>query len=289
MFAKLLKHEWKANSKLLGLLTLATLGIGVLATILLRVLVNYGDALGESDNILLNMLMVSMSMGLLFALVALCLYAVGVQILLLYRFYKHKFTDEGYLTFTLPVSVPQIFWSSFVNMIIWLVISVVTVLAVIFLAILFGTATEGLVNGDIFQVIGEMLDLLSMLDWDMMLEEAFGPVAGASAVCYGLQMLITPFYALIVPMACITVGAVLAKKHKILASIGVYYGLNMVVSIASSMVSLIPSIFYTFHESADGSGYLLVMSLLSLVLTAGLTVGGYFVTTYLMKHKLNLP
>lgn len=288
MFAKLLKHEWKANSGLLGLLTLAALGIGVLGAMVLRVLVNYGQALSESENVLLNMLLVSLSMSLLFIFVALCLYAVGVQFILLYRFYKHKFTDEGYLTFTLPVSVNQIFWSSFVNMAIWLAISLVTVFAVIFLVILFGTAKEGLVNKDIFQILEQLRMWIDMVDWGSM-AEALGAGYHVAGGLYLLQLLLSPFYALIVPMACITVGAVLAKKHKILAAVGVYYGLNMVVSIASSMMTVIPSIFFTFNPNSDGSGYFLTVTLLSFLLTAGLTVGGYFVTTYLMKHKLNLP
>ncbi len=288
MFAKLLKHEWKANSGLRGLVTLAALGSGGLGTMVLRVRVNYGEALGNSENVLLNMLLVSLSMGLLFALVALCLYAVGVQFILLYRFYKHKFTDEGYLTFTLPVSVTQIFWSSFVNMVIWLAISLVTVFTVIFLVILFGTAEQGLVNTEIFQIVEQILTWISIADWESM-AEVFGPGYDVAGIFYLLQMLITPFYALIVPMACITVGAVLAKKHKILAAVGVYYGLNMVVSIASSMMTMIPSIFFTFNPNSDGSGYFLTVTLLSFLLTAGITVGGYFVTTYLMKHKLNLP
>ncbi len=286
MFAKLLKHEWRANSKLLGGLTLAALGVGVLATVLLRVMMNYGDLLSESKNPFMNLLMIGMGLSLLFSLVSLCLYAVGVQLILLYRFYKHKFSDEGYLTFTLPVTTTQIFWSSLVNMLIWMAISLVTMVAVIFLVILFGTATTGLINTDVFRGIGRLLDLLGMMDWQMMMEEVFGPAAGASMVCYVLQLLVSPFYALIVPMACITVGAVIAKKHKILASIGVYYGLNMVVSFANSMTGMMPSVFMS---SNAGSGqYLFLMALLELMLTVGITAGGYFVTTYLMKHKLNL-
>ncbi len=287
MFAKLLKHEWRSNSKLLGGLTLAALGVGLLATILLRVMYNYGEALSDSPNVFLNLLVIGMGLGLLFSFVALCLYAVAVQVMLLFRFYKHKFSDEGYLTFTLPVSTTQIFWSSLVNMLIWMVISLVTVFAVIFLVILFGTATTGLINGNVFRVIEEIFELLGLLDWEMLMAEVFGPMGSASAVCYLLLILVSPFYSLIIPMACITIGAVVAKKHKLAAAIGIYYGLNMVVSFVSSLSSILPSFFVM--GGGDPMQMMFLTTLLALLLTVGLTLGGYFVTTYLMKHKLNLP
>ena len=39
MFAKLLKYEWKATSRLLGILTLCALGIGLLGGCVVRALV----------------------------------------------------------------------------------------------------------------------------------------------------------------------------------------------------------------------------------------------------------
>ena len=48
MFRKLLKYEWKANAGLLGMLSLAAVGVGVLGTIILRVLVNYSDEISSS-------------------------------------------------------------------------------------------------------------------------------------------------------------------------------------------------------------------------------------------------
>jgi hypothetical protein len=216
--------------------------------------------------------------------VALSVYAIAVQVILLYRFYKNKFTDEGYLTFTLPVKPTQIFWSSFLNMLIWLVISALVVFAVVFLAVLFGTAEHGLVNTDVFDAMKELLELVWEIDWQMLLQEQYSI---PYLVVLGLTFLVTPFYALILPMACITAGAVLAKKHKILASFGVYYVVNFVVGIITSVASVAPTIL--MMNSSEPEGYYLMSLAIQLVISLALTLGAYFFTIHVMKRKLNLP
>ena len=285
MFSRLLKHEWKANAGLLGLLSLAAAGIGVLATVVLRILVNTSGSLWwEVEEGLGVILVVALGMFLLFAVVALSVYAIAVQVILLYRFYKNKFTDEGYLTFTLPVKPTQIFWSSFLNMLIWLVISALVVFAVVFLAVLFGTAEHGLVNTDVFDAMKELLELVWEIDWQMLLQEQYSI---PYLVVLGLTFLVTPFYALILPMACITAGAVLAKKHKILASFGVYYVVNFVVGIITSVASVAPTIL--MMNSSEPEGYYLMSLAIQLVISLALTLGAYFFTIHVMKRKLNLP
>ena len=120
MFAKLLKYEWKATSKLLGVLSLAALGVGVVGTSVLKILVvSFADGIGDGLEGFIPVILIPAMIMIVFALIA---YAFGSVIILMYRFYKNKFTDEGYLTFTLPVNSHQIFLSSLLNMLIWLMI-----------------------------------------------------------------------------------------------------------------------------------------------------------------------
>lgn len=285
MFSRLLKHEWKANSGLLGLLSLAAAGIGVLATVVLRILVKTAGSLWwELENGLGPVLVVALGMFLFFSVVALSVYAIAVQVILLYRFYKNKYTDEGYLTFTLPVKPTQIFWSSFLNMLIWLVISVLVVFGVVFLAVLFGTAEQGLVNMEVFDAMKDLLELFRVIDWQMLLQEQYSI---PYLIVLGLTFLVTPFYALILPMACITAGAVLAKKHKILASFGVYYGVNFMVGIITSVVSVVPTLL--IMNRGDTEALYLVSMAIQLVISLALTIGAYCFTIHTMKKKLNLP
>lgn len=286
MFSRLLKHEWKANAGLLGILSLAIFGIGIVATVVLRILVNQEglDLFGTDAFPLEVMATAAMGMFLFFSVIALSVYIIAVQVILLYRFYKNKYTDEGYLTFTLPVKTSEIFWSSFVNMLLWLLIAGAVVAVIVCMALLFGTAQEGLINTDIFGYLSEMAEIFSDLTWADLFEEGESVIY---AVLMLLQLLVTPFYALFIPMCCITMGAVLAKKHKILASFGMYYAVNFVVGIITSVATIVPSLFMLGNGSEDV--FLLASTGIEVFVTLALTLGAYFLTIHLMKHKLNLP
>ena len=85
MFAKLLKHEWKANSGLLGILSLAVMGVSVLVTVLLR--------FATADNVHVpDIVMVPVVLLIIGGFLAMLVYSLGVQIIMLARFYKNKFT-----------------------------------------------------------------------------------------------------------------------------------------------------------------------------------------------------
>lgn len=284
MFSRLLKHEWRSNAGLLGLLSLAAGGIGILATVVLRILVNFSEDLMYTLGDWAVVVMSALGMFLFFSVVALSVYAIAVQVILMYRFYKNKYTDEGYLTFTLPVKTTHIFWSSFVNMLIWLAISLLVVVTVIFLAAFFGTARDGLVNWDILEGIKQILHILSLDDWKEIFRDTY---TVPYLIIMAVTVLTAPFYALFVPMACITAGAVLAKKHKILASFGVYYALNFAVGIVTSVAAVVPSILML--GNGDMGGYYVTSSAIQLAVTLALTVGSYFFTIHVMKKKLNLP
>lgn len=284
MFSKLLKHEWRANWNLLSLLTLAAIGVAVLGTIALRVLVNYSEQIAQSESFL-QLLLLPLGLLVFVSFLVLALYAAAVNIVLLFRFYKNKFTDEGYLTFTLPVKTSQIFLSSAVHMLIWMVISLVLVFVLFAMMILFGTATSGLVNMELIDIFKDMKYVMEGLA--QIFRELLGDSMGVLTL---LQMLISPVYSVVLSMTCVTLGAVLAKKHKILAAIGISYAASMALGIVSSIVTSIPSLLIIGNPSQNAASMLFtVMAVLQLLIYVAVAIGGYFLSTHLMKNKLNLP
>ena len=271
MFAKLLKHEWKYSKKILTILSIAALGVGVVGAIVLRLLVNnFNSILDEGFE---ELLMAALIPLLLFLMLALAAYAIGTELLLLYRFYKSKFTDEGYLTFTLPVTSREIFLASFLNMIIWLVIAALVVFASFCLMILFGTAETGLVNYEAIESIVEMF-------WEMTGESLLTVLINL------LHMLFSLAYGLVMAMTCVTIGAVIAKKHKILAAFGIYY----VISMISGVIYSVASFAVVITGAAGGGDYSFIASYLCQILMQMVMIaGGFFLSTYLMEKKLNLP
>ena len=282
MFAQLLKYEWKANAGLLGILSLCALGVGLLGAGVLRA-IEY-----VSQHMLNDQMAAIATSGLgsimVFVVIALAAYALAVQFINIWRFYKNKFTDEGYLTFTLPVTPHQIFLSSFLVILAWLAISVVVLLisGTLMLFIGLGAPSKEFWK-ELLYVFDNLGEALAQIDM---------PGVKSFLLLSVAQVFVTPVYAIVLLMTSITLGCVLAKKHKILATIGMYYIINMVVNVISSVLTIVPT-FLMIGEMMFGDeeyfNHLALAMGLTLLLQVGLCLVGYFWSTHLMKHKLNLP
>ena len=264
MFAKLLKYEWRSNATTCGILSLCVLGVSLLGGIVLRYMIT-------SENDIQGSAVFSLAMMLMLVILSLAAYYIAIYILQLVRFYKNKFTDEGYLTFTLPVTAHQIFLSSAVNLLIWTVLSGLVLGVCILIMFLF--ATVG-IDYPIMDEVGELIgtDLYP---------DGYGLVTL-------LGQIVSTLFGVIMPLTCLTVGASLAKKHKILAAFGIYYVINMVMSFMQGMMSM-ASIFGT--AIYDEEAYLEMtmentVTTMVVQLIAGVVC--YFLSTALMKKKLNL-
>ena len=156
MFSKCLKHELKATSRVLVPLLACVLILGIvlgLAFAGLGALYDMGDATvpeggeitdggdvtvgGEAidfknpADVLAFIVAAAFIILLIGFFVMMVVCAVAVFVLMVRRFYTSFFTDEGYLTFTLPVTVDCHLASKTVSMMIWSAISsAVTLLAV---------------------------------------------------------------------------------------------------------------------------------------------------------------
>lgn len=267
MFAKLLKYEWKATSKMLGILSLCILGAGVISGGAIRA-IDYLSGKIVNDGMAAVAIggFVFLIFGMFMALIA---YALGTQFYLLFRFYKTRFTDQGYLTFTLPVSNRSIFLSSYVNTLFWMLISAVTIIAAFLIAALIGVT----VPEDIFN------EILYAFSYD---EDA-----GAYIALQCVGSLVSGASSVMIMMASVTAGAVAAKKHKILAAIGIYYGQSIVMGILSSALQVFAT--FSVFTSANPERDLLLVSTLTYVLQAAWAVGAYFLSMHLINRKLNLP
>lgn len=272
MFAKLLKYEWKATAGTLGVFSLAALGVGVMATVLLRIIANFSSEIPP----LLWLPIGTMLGGCVMAILAYC---IGTEIFLVIRFYKNKFTDEGYLTFTLPVTTHQIVWSSLINFIGWSLITVAVSGLTVGMTILFGPVEEGFVNQDLWNGFGFLLESFGYF-FTNEVELTYGILAIVQALT-GYVLSVVQI------MTAITLGASIAKKHKVLASFGIYYGMNLVISIISSLFS----VFSILAEIGSDDIYagLNITYGIQVVLNLALCAAGYLIMNHIMKRKLNLP
>ena len=280
MFAKLLKHEWRASAGTLGILSAAALSLGVLGVVALRVLVRTDTMLQE--NPALVFLPVMLGFALVFMALGLVVYVVGCEFMLLYRFYKSRYTDEGYLTFTLPVNSHQNFLAAYLNILLGTILVGVVASVSVSIAVLFGTAETGLVNTQALREMGSVLNIYQGIYSEVYGLE--GNMFWLTALSFVTNILYTPMMI----MTCITVGSVAAKKHKLLAAIGCYYAASFAVSTLTTLITSLVFAGAVNNPEAMTQTIFTGTYLLQTGIQLGLGVGCYFLNIWLMDHKLNL-
>jgi len=274
MFAKLLKHDLKSNAGLLSLLGACVLGLSCIAGFVLQLLISNWVTLIESDN--LFFLIFPAVLFLFFAYIAIVIFAAATQYIQLYRFYKSRFTDEGYLTFTLPVKTSHIFLSAATNILIWGVISFLIVGASIAIILGIGSAGNAKVLAEVQWVFSDIRDTFS--------EVLHTGYIGTTVI----SAIITVAYSIVASMTAVVLGATAAKKHKVLAIIGIMIGISMAYSMINGFITLIVEMIMFAAENYTEQ-ITTIIPIVSSILPLALTVVGYIVSTQLMKKKLNLP
>ena len=274
MFAKLLKHEWRSTREMLGILCLISLGASLLGGLTMCYLfyVSSHDGGGNDALEILSVLF------MIAAMIALAVVGVAAVVVYMGRFYKSRFTDEGYLTFTLPVNTHQNLLASLVNTAVGMVLMTLVICAcgVLWLAIAFA-GVEGF-----YQTLGLHGQELWQRGWEAV-RELLGQIPGTVLVKGVLSTLTGAINSLVMLMLAVTVGSLIAKKHKILAAVAVFYGIHVLISIATA--------FLMSANDVLSDGALAAMSgffgRTALLMTA-LSLGGYFLMYWLVDRKLNL-
>ena len=265
MFGKLIKAEWRASRRVVGLLCLAVLLAGlVLGGI------GCGLFLGETYNwhmhgtveLLLVLLTAAAMMTMAIAWAASVFYA-------LWRFYKSRFTEEGYLTFTLPVNGHQLMLSSILASILEILAVILATVAATLLGL--GISALGLpwneVPADFWPKAWEQLGEV----WSEFARH------GDIAVQAALMMLLGALSRLIVLMLAVTIGGMAAKKHPVLMALLAYCGIGFV----QMLISLTVLASGLVQTSGLTVGIMNAMSLVTIL-------GGYFLMYFLTTRKLNL-
>ena len=250
--------------------------------------VTYAAKTANTASSEMKALLISVMMSFLFLMVFGLMFCPLINLILLgYRFYKNMFTDEGYLTFTLPVTVTQNLWAKLLVGSLWQILAGLASMAAVALIFIGGVGLNPLVNmsnlqmlisgiiGLIFQVPAEQLAGLWLLTLEGLAEIIISIPAG-----------------LLMLYLAITLGCQIAKKHKVLASIGMYFAVSTAHSVLSYLIQLIflfPTMaaLETFRENSlffAGCISLLPSLLLSIIST----VICFLWSRQIMKHKLNL-
>ena len=114
MFRKLLKYDMKSVWNVWRIMAATIFGLSIVGSFVLRYILTHAEKMFDSPG-----LMLMFSGFMLCAVLSFFTACAVTAIFVLIRFYKNFFTDEGYLTFTLPVKRSTLLNAKTANAMIW--------------------------------------------------------------------------------------------------------------------------------------------------------------------------
>jgi hypothetical protein len=290
MLKKCLKYDLRAIHRIWWILAVTLLGASLVVAFSIRAMaqniwnIDINETASGMDVIVTLFGGAGAALG--FIAMAACL--VVSLILVYWRTYTHFYTDEGYLTFTLPVKRSTLYLSKVITAaIVEFSTGLLFVLGIaIILLVAPPTENGALINPVAYTGLWELL------------REGWALVGGWMIVWVLAFLPIPLLFCLVtsgMTMLCITVGAVIAKKHKLIAAIGIYYGVTTVLSFVGQLIMsfLSTGIFgifgmaFTAGMTPAGLTVTAVLIIAS-ALTACLGATLHFITVHMVEHKLNL-
>lgn len=276
MLGKLFKHDFAALSRVLVPLHLAALGVALLAAVCGFA----GSGLGEgsrqaagSAGSLLGLFASFAYAAFGFGLFLLCTLTLATFFVVVHRFYRNLFTDEGYLTLTLPVTANQIVLSKTLAGALWLLIDFLVVGACI---------TSVLFAMDVFS---EMLSAGSSLGAGAPGLPSAGEWANFANAC--LQVLAW----MLAAYAALCLGSA-AARHKVAAAVGAFLLIGMAVGVATALLNAAAfwaiSSFAGWTPLAAFDPYGPVSRAIGQMVMLTLAAGSYAVCVLRLKRPVNL-
>lgn len=203
------------------------------------------------------------------------------------RFYKTMYSEEGYLTHTLPVTPKQLLLSkTFVAGLWYLFVGLGIIMSIgILIGTLLGSLLDARVMRELSQILREMERYMES-NQSYLFSLIHGIIYMIAAV------IITPFSTMMILFGCLTVGQ-LSKKYKAFMGILVYIGVSFANSIVSSIVKYLFAYLSDIAYKANNwamSSFLMTFGSYDMILliSLGLAVGFYFISRFILDKKLNL-
>ena len=291
MLGKLLKYDLKALGRVLLPVQLGALVVGVIATFVLTATIRFtGDSYdyyGSSGTEMLGSSIAGFSILAVFLLSVVLFSSFLVTLLLIARhFNTNLMGDEGYLSFTLPVSAHEHLLSKVISGFIWSMINMLVICLSLGLLALFGTAYSGLINKDILELLSQGMQWI------------FDNGLGVLVIEYPFLAIISTIDTLLLIFACIVAGSVIATKHKIAAAVGLYFAVSLVLYSINSMaqgaliglMGMDPAFLFSTIEPSikEFLAFYQITILISLVISILTIVASYAFSHYVLSNRLNL-
>ena len=199
------------------------------------------------------------------------------EILIYVRYYKHFFSDEGYLTFTLPVKRRVLYTSKVLNGVIWQALTAFVILISVIIMFMFVPTTTST------DTIEPITDAILSYGWAW------------AYVLEGLAMLVIYAFLSVLSMyLIIAIGATIVRKNKVIVTIGLVYGASIALSILSWVLIFVGGFYIASAAELFPMGpsniYLFIFLILLLAIAVLFTIAVCIalITLRIIERKLNL-
>ena len=275
MLGKLLKHEFKATARTM----LPMFGVVLVLSLLANLsFTRIADTDSGALDILFGLFIVAFFLGL---------FTMGVMslVVMIQRFYKNVLGEEGYLTLTLPVNVHEIVWSKLIVSFVWFLATGLIAMAAVFIAVFTLTSSE---LGEMFRNMPSFGEMMRMF----FEETGVTPLQLTGAIAQFAAMIILSSLT-----ACLHFYAAMALGHsfsnnKVLLSVVFFVALSFLFQFLSSVLGFVADGLVLIRWGAEsGTVWVNTMQELLLSSTVYTLIEGvilYLLTTYCLKHRLNL-
>ena len=268
MFLKVFKYDLRAMGKALFLAPVIWL-LGAISSLLIRM----------TDRSDMGLIKTVLTTPLVLSVVLIFLFPLVVLVLCLRRYYTHFFTDEGYLTFTLPVKRETHLLSATLSTV---AVTLLSGLAVIIALAIF----TWLLPGNAREVVDEAWKILGNL-WDYYSES--GARVVLIAILAALSLLVSFVNGITVFHFSLTCGHLAARKHKVLAAIGIWWGITYVMNSISQVLNIFDIYYLSENDAEEAFANGLILTLvIRILLNAAFLAASYLINRHLLKNRFSL-
>ena len=271
MLGKIIKHEFRATwKKICGMYA-----IMIISLLVAMVSFNLEDI--DLNGTATDIFRIILGISMLVLVVSLTAAFVIILVLLCQRFYQSVYSNQGYLTMTLPVSKFSILNGKLITYVIWSIVTVFVIVPCAWGYICFVEKSNDFM--DLFRFIGDYIE-----NCDDILYELILPI---------INLLFIPIRLYLYIFACLSLGQ-LSNKHKIGMAVAWSFFLRVGEMIITGLISVLfvpdtnpVSLVMIFFRITSGD-VMRRLNLFSLIGTLIIVAIYYMITALIMNKKVNL-
>lgn len=282
MLGKIVKYEFKDTGKICGLILLVIAVVTLIGALGLILPVKFmSDERNFHNDLSSGLWVMMLTMTMILYVIMLMGVTYGMMIYQGVHFYKTMYSDEGYLTQTLPVTKHQLLIGKTLVAGIWYLLVMICVgISVVLLVLSLTVAlNEGLPSSsEIMEFRQGIREGLTMMNFRV-------THVVISAI---LAALVAPFSTMMMIFGALTIGQ-LSGKYKALMGILAYFGVMIVNMILSNIMQFIFS-FGSIFTARVTNGSAGVAGAYDSAVIVGLIMGVsmYFISHYILTKRLNM-